>query len=453
MSQSCPPNARRRARLILLLVLVPAFAGTACVPVYERRLDALRDAGDLASAADLLADAGARAPENPGIRRETGILFFERGETEEAIAELEKSLALDPTDARAAVYLGAAYETAGRFSEAAACYRQAAATSTADAGVAAALACQRSLVESRHLGDLIAARLAAEKAGTLPAAERILFLPFSVYGTNPEAMTLRLGLAAVASADWRGTPPAVPFAELDALFAALGVPTERTIDAEMQERLARLTGARYVITGQISELRELVSVAPVLIDRGAPAGADSSGAESGAASAQETRLAYQQEHVGALVVLEEELLQNVASALAVELAAADAAAARRFSARSGQAIALYGEALFLERSGDPAAAAERLAAATALDPEFDLARDASLRLSSCPGAAGDPAALISSYERARREMAGDDRERELLAGTTETVGRVGGAEGESDNYSVNRAGSSGSAVFPVRLPR
>jgi len=427
-----------------LLALLTALAAPGCVPVYERRLAAYRAEGELSAAADLLADAAARDPGNPDIIRETAVLALERGATEEAIAGLEKSLALAPDDVRGEVYLAAAYEKSGRFSEAEAHYRRAAALSVADPGVAAAIACQRGLVESRRLDDLVAARLAAERAETLVPGERILFLPFSVYGTNPEAMSLRLGLAAVASVDWRATPEAVPFAEVDALLAALGVPPERMIDEETRERLARLTGARYIVAGQISELRELVSVAPVLIDRGAPAGD---------ADARELPLAYQQEHIGALVVLEEELLLHVATALAIELPAAEATAARRFSARSGQAIALYGEAILLERSGDPAAAAERLAAATALDPEFALARDADLRLSSCRGTAGDPAALLGAYEAARATASGDERERALLAGTTETVGRVGGAEGEGDDYSVNRAGSAGSALFPVRLPR
>lgn len=434
--------------------LLTVLAVPACVPVYERRLAAYRADGDLSAAADLLADAAARDAGNPDIIREAAVLAFERGATEEAIAGLEKSLALVPDDVRGEVYLAAAYEKSGRFSEAAAHYRRAAALSGGDRGganpgganpgVAAAIACQRGLVESRHLDDLVAARLAAERAGTLAPGERILFLPFSVYGTNPEAMSVRLGLAAVASVDWRATPEAVPFAEVDALLAALGVPPERMIDEETRERLARLTGARYIVAGQISELRELVSVAPVLIDRGAPAGD---------AAARELPLAYQQERIGALVALEEELLLHVAAALAIELPAAEATAARRFSARSGQAIALYGEAILLERSGDPAAAAERLAAATALDPEFALARDADLRLSSCRGTAGDPAALLGAYEAARATARGDERERALLAGTTETVGRVGGAEGEGDDYSVNRAGAAGSALFPVRLPR
>ena len=448
MSHSRSPSRCRATRLILLLALWLAFSGPACVPIYQRRLAAHREAGDLASAADLLADAAARDPENPDIIREIGVLAFERGDTEEAIAELEKSLALDPDDARAALYLAAAYEKSSRFNEAGTHYRRAADLSAAEPGWGAALACQRSLVESRHLDDLIAQRLAEEKSGTLPPGERVLFLPFSVYGTNPEAISLRLGLAAVASADWRGMPPAVPFAEVDAFLARLGVPPERMIDDELRERLARLTGARYVVGGQISELRELVSVAPVLIDRGTP-----DGTPDGGAAPSEMRLAYQQEHIGALVVLEEELLQHVAAAMAIELPAADATAVRRFSARSGQAIALYGQAILLERSGDAPAAAERLAAATALDPEFALARDANLRLSSCRGAAGDPAALLSAYEGARSAARGHERERDLLAGTTETVGRVGGAEGEGDDYSVNRAGSAGSAVFPVRLPR
>lgn len=462
------PPGRGRAPLLILLL---AFTVSACVPVYERRLAQHRAEGDLGAAGDLLASAAERDPADPGILRERGILAFERGDNEAAIATLEESLALDPEDQRTEMYLAAAFEKSGRFIEAGAHYRRAEALAGAEPVLTAALACQRVLVTARSLDDLVAARLAAEKAGDLPGGERLLILPFSVYGTNPEAMSLRLGLAAVASADWGGAPAAVPFPEVDAFLAALGVSLDGTIDAEVRERLARLTGARYVLDGQLSELRELVSLAPVFIDRGAPVPADRAAPGDAAPAAREVRLAYQQQHIGALAVLERELIAHVAEALAVELSPADElppadgsspggesppadeTIARRGSARSGQAIALYGEAIGLERSGDPAAAAERLAQATALDPEFALAREGSLRLASCRGVAGEPAAVLAAYERARDRSRDRDQERELLTGTTETASRIGGAPGEGDDYSINRSGSSGSAAFPVRLPR
>jgi tetratricopeptide (TPR) repeat protein len=435
--------------------LVLVLAVSACVPTYERRLGQHRAAGDLDAASGLLADATERDPQNPDLKREAGILAYEQGQRETAIATLEETLARAPDDRRAEVYLGAAYEQSGRWVEAEMHYRRAEVLSATDPAIAAALACQRNLIASRRLDDLVTARLAAEKeGGDLPGGERLLILPFSSpYGTNPRATKVRLGLAAVASEDWRGSPPAVPFAEVEAFLAALGTTPDPPIDEEMIERLARLTGARYVLAGQLSELHELVSLAPVLIVRGASTPAEGAAPESAGLAAGETRLEYQQQHIGALVELERDLLEHVAQALAVEAPPADEDLARRFSGRSSQAIELLGEAILLERSGEEAAAAERLTQATALDPELTLARDAKLRLTSCRGTVGDPSALIAAYERAESDAEDRDQEREFLAGTTETVGRVGGAAGESEDYSINRSGAAGSAAFPVRLPR
>jgi hypothetical protein len=108
-------------------------------------------------------------------------------------------------------------------------------------------------------------------------------------------------------------PEAVPFDEILAFLDALEVPLDAPIPHEIRDRLALLTGARYVLDGQIAELNDVVSVAPVLIDREAAPGA------------QELRLEYQQARVGTLLELEKALLFHMTDALDIALTPAPAA--------------------------------------------------------------------------------------------------------------------------------
>ncbi len=436
-----------------ILSLFLAVSVSACVPVYERRLERYRAGGDLAAAEQLLDSALEGHPDNPDVLRDSGIVAFEQGDLDQAIDRLARAHALDPDDGRTEVYLAAAYERSSRYAEAAVHYRHLEHRVVAGDGISdyeADLICRRSLVESQYVADLVATRLAEEKAGTLPPGDRLLILPFRLYQATPGAQSLRLGLASVLSADWRAapSPEAVPFAEVEAFMTALEVPLDAVIGNDLRDRLARLTGARYVLDGTLSDVGEVISAAPVLIDLNARSAAGEDNA-----SPREVHLEYQQARTGSLVEFEQTLLFHVTQALEIEFSPVDEAGMRRFSSQSGYAIALYGEGMALERAGDRAAAMEKLAQATALDPDFAAAREAQLRLTSCRGKAGEPESVLQAYEVALADARARSSERDLLARTTNEVGRVGGPAGDGDNFSINRAAGAGSAVFPVRLPR
>jgi tetratricopeptide (TPR) repeat protein len=428
---------------VLALALSLIFLG-ACVPAYETRLTSMREEGDLAAADRLLAGAEARDPENPDILRERGIVALERGDPVAAIPLLERALSLAPDDARAALYLGAAYELDRRWSQAEARYLMAENLGIGSPELEGELGCRRQSVELRRLSEEVAERLDDERAGALQPGQRILVLPFAVNTENEVALSIRLGLASLLASDLVEEPmhEAVSFTEVLAFLDALDVSIDAEIDSSLEERLARLTGARFVVTGQISELHDVVSVAPVVVDR---ALADSGG---------EQRLEYLQSRVGTLLELEKQLLVRVARAIDIELAPHGDEALRIFSSRSGLAVRLYGDALRLVERGDREAAVEHLERALGLDPEFREARDAYRQISLCRESSGAPDHLLAQYERERTAAEAAARQEVLLAETTNDASRIGGPEGEGNDLSLNRAGgASGTVAIPVRLPR
>ncbi len=442
-----------RLRIPLLVAFLALLTGLAgCVPAYEARLRSLRERGDLDGADRLLARAQDRSPEDAVITRERGILAFERGKMDEAIPPLERAMSLDSKDGRAALYLAAASDRNGKWSEASIRYRRAEMIWQASPEFearhpefAAALSCQRQMVDARRITELVESRLEAERTSSAPPkGQRILFLPFAPGGSDA-ALSLRLGLAALLSADWERAPAAepVPFVELVAFLRALDSPLDGRIGPELRTRLARLTGARYVVDGRLTELNDVVTVAPVLIDLAAGAEGDP----------KEQRLEYQESRVGTILDLEKTLLFRVTGVFGVELTPGQQSALGQFTAKSGLAVLLYGEAMRLIDAGKTSQAAERLDQAVSLDPGFRAAREARLSIDHCQTSAGDTQTLISLYESARRADEDVDLRRQLLSQTTQEAGRIGGPEGEGENLSINRPLGAGSVSVPISLPR
>jgi len=432
-------------RLALALTAVSGLGG--CLPAYETRLKSMRGQGEHAQADRLLAAAEARDPENPAILRERAILAFERRDNEEAIRLLERALTLAPEDGRAALYIAAASERAGRLDESLARYRRVEAL-WADSPelrvspeLGTDLTCQRRALDARRLSALVKSKLAGDPASP-PPRRRILFLPMTGVGGSEVGLNLRLGLAELLATDWERAPATepVPFEELLAFLNAIDAPLDAPIDAELRERLADLTGARFVVEGTLSEHSDVVSVAAILIDR------------EGEGS-REQRIEYQQSRVATLIELEKKLLFRLTAALAIALTPAQQNAMSEFATQSGLAVVLYGEALRLIEKGDPQAAAERLNRAVGLDPGFRAAREKQLDLTLCHSVAGEPERLLQNYEMARLAAEEDARQRMLLSDTTRESGRLGGPEGEGGNLSLNRPLGAGSVSIPVQLPR
>src|SRR6188508_1456441 len=94
----------RVLRLGWIAVLAGLLAG--CVPAYEAQLENARARGDLEGAAELLARASERAPDDPALQREQGILAYQRGDYAAARDQLAKSLGQTPNDARTMLYAG-----------------------------------------------------------------------------------------------------------------------------------------------------------------------------------------------------------------------------------------------------------------------------------------------------------------------------------------------------------
>jgi tetratricopeptide (TPR) repeat protein len=421
---------------------------TGCLPAYENRLSLLREQGEYAQADELLAHAETQDPQNPAIARERGILAFEQGDHEQAIRFLERALTLAPEDGRAALYIAAATELAGRSEEAVDRYRRA---ETIWAGspelrdlspvLSTELTCHRRSLDTRRLGALVKSRLAGEQ--TTSSRPRILCLPPVSAGGSDVGLSLRLGLASLLATDLERAPAIepVPFQELLAFLDALKVPLDAPIDAELAERLAVLTGARFVVDGTMSEHNDLVSVAAIITDREAKA------------DSREQRIEYQQSRIATLLEMEKKLLFRLTSALGLALTPEQQDELGQFASQSGLAVVLYGEALRLKAAGNAEEAAERLDRALSLDPGFHAAREARIDLTYCQSSAGEPEALLQTYETALRAADEEARRRMLLSEAVRENGRLGGPEGEGEDLSLNRPLGAGSVSIPVQLPR
>ncbi|MGD8394596.1 MAG: hypothetical protein PVF43_03855 [Candidatus Eiseniibacteriota bacterium] len=439
-------DSRRRAApaadvLVHVLVLASLVLG-GCVPRYEARLRAHREAGDLAAAEQLL-DASLRiAPADAALCRERGILALERGHAATAIPLLEQALGAEPDDARAAFYLALAHDTQGDWQPAVVRYRRFAALSgPLSPELEALLIRQQRAVEARRTAD----RLERAIAGEPPAPRRILFLPFDMQIATPLAQSMRLGLAAVLIEDWKAVPSAepVPLDEVLAFMQALGVEHDAALDDPTRERLAILTGATHVVHGRISESTKTLVLEPRITDR-----------LTTDPERRLVRLEYLRGRPRSLLDLEKTILFRTARQLEVELTEARVEALRRFATESPVALELFGEALGLIESGQVDAARERIARAVVLDPDFRLATELQAELDPVlpPAVPGEVARLRFVYERDRRLAEQAALRADMLAGTNDHVG-LGGPEGESVDLSINRPAAAGSAAVLIHLPR
>ena len=85
----------------------------------------LLEAGKMAEAEAILRKVLAADPDHAGAHNDLGVIFSDRGETEQAVDRFKKAIALAPDSADAYTNLGNLYHAAGRFDESAKAYRKA----------------------------------------------------------------------------------------------------------------------------------------------------------------------------------------------------------------------------------------------------------------------------------------------------------------------------------------
>ena len=128
-----PPSRPARA-----LLLIAALSLCACADhSAERRTEArrLRDAGQPAQAAEILAALARRSPDDAGLLEEYAMALHLAGREDQALAAVESALKKSPADAEAHVLHGSILAALGREQEGLAELRQVAAVEPARAGV------------------------------------------------------------------------------------------------------------------------------------------------------------------------------------------------------------------------------------------------------------------------------------------------------------------------------
>ncbi len=411
-----------------------------CMPSYQSRLQAYRQAGDLESARQLLEEAGAVAPGSAAIQREQGVVAVEQGRYAEAVPHLEESLALDPTDARASFYLALALDALDRVDEAAERYEAA----RVQGGYSGRLDGALVRAEHRVHAERVRRRVAAAMEGVAGEPGRVLFLPFDLQTRSPAARAFRLSTAALMIDEWRRVPGAapVPLDELMAFLDAMEVERDADLGRDERRRLAQLTGAGMVVSGRLSEFAgdlglhcrveefsgDQRQVVPFELLRGRGPGI--------------------LDHLQTIVF-------RVAQLSEVELTEAGFERLRKRPTDSALAVRLYGEALAHWGAGREAEARRAVEEALADDDAFELARRLALILEEENLVASGPGRV----EGLRRLFEATALERQRLALRDELLAAHSGGEvvagdgGESGDLSVNQPTRGGGASVTVRLPR
>jgi hypothetical protein len=236
----------------------------------------------------------------------------------------------------------------------------------------------------------------------------------------------------------------VPLEEVLGFLAALGVDPGGPIDEPTRERLAILTGSGYVIYGRIAELGGSVTLEPRIDNRRT---ADPDDAL--------VRLEYLHGRTGTTLNLEKTILFRTAKVLEADLTDERIESLREPATKSALALQLFGEALWLREVSSQGEAFDRAQRAVAQDPEFELAIElrTTLEPGHPPAVAGETAPLRAIFEDREQQIAQAETQADMLTGTTEHGGLVGGRDGEQRDLSINRPAATGNATVIIRMPR
>ena len=319
-----------------------------------------------------------------------GVGYFKAGRWADARAALDSTVAHDPQNGLAAIYLGMTTEEQGDFPAARAAYEH-----YVEIGRSSDLrnvARQRlSLVGRRELE--YQARQALAQEATLsqqpPDANTVAVMPFSYTGVNEQIQPLTRGLAQLVITDLAKSRQVrvLERERMQTMLEEMRLSAEGRADPQSAVRSGRLLRAARVVQGSLAERGDELRVDAAVVDVG---------------TAGVTASAGTQDQLNRLFDLEKELVLSIFTNLGIQLTDAEREAINQRPTQNIQAFLAYSQGLEAQDRGDFLQAQQFFNQATQLDPGFQAAAQSASQASdlgvSATQTTGDVEAAVVQNE-------------------------------------------------------
>ena len=196
-------------------------------------------------------------PNNAGVLRALGIVYYKAGRFADAYRVLEQARALNPKDGTTALYAGLSAEQLGNFSAARTAY-----TSYLEHGktrrVRGQLQARLAALARRELVEQAKAAIANEQtmASVVGNDRTIAVLPFRFTGTDSSLIPLERGMAELVVTDLAKVKSltVVERERMQALVDEMALSRSGSVDAATAVRAGRLIRAGRLVQGSLTEL-------------------------------------------------------------------------------------------------------------------------------------------------------------------------------------------------------
>jgi tetratricopeptide (TPR) repeat protein len=309
-----------------------------------------------------------------------GAAYREAGRLNESRTLLESVRQRTPTELSAAVQLGLTYEAQGFYGNARALYQE-----YIDRGPSPQLRDElrgrMPQLRKRELEQGIRDALRREsQLAAAPAPFTVGVFPFSYFGANPSLAPLDRALAELLTTDL-GQVERLTVLErvhVQVLLDELALSASQRVDESTAARSGRILGAGRIVQGRIDGGEESLQIQALVV---------------GVGSGQAAAPVSESDALPRLFDLEKRLALAIIGSLGIELTPAERERINRRYTENLQALLAFGLGLEASDRGDYRAAAQHFAAALALDPGFELAREHAGTAQAAAGGAGGVARL------------------------------------------------------------
>lgn len=322
--------------------------------------------------------------------------YWEVDRLDEARALLERTVRLHPDQPLAAFLLGVTYEESGMYAEARTLYR-----TYLDHGASPRLREELSrrlpLLQRRQLEAEVRAALTreAELADTPPVPWTVAVMPFHFIGEDPRLGPLGRALAEMLVTDLSQTDRlrVLERTQIQYLLDEMGLADAGLADPSTAARAGRILGAERAVHGSMDGGEPSLRLETAIVRI---SGIPWPGERATDTDRPDLLRLSETDALARIFDMQERLALRIYASLGIELTPTERERVTRRRTENLMAILAYGRGLEAEDAGNFAAAVGHFAEATALDPDFEEAREAEARASALLAASQTPPRRLAS---------------------------------------------------------
>jgi TolB-like protein len=353
-------------------------------------------------------------PANAVLQAQLGVAYFRATRLDEARAALDSSLAAEPGNGIATVYLGMTAEAQGDFPAARAAYERYA-TAGRSRELQRTARSRLALLARRQIEFEARQALVAEAARSQgePEPNTIAVMPFSYSGSNEDIRPLTRGFAQLVITDLAKSRQVrvLERERMQAMLDEMRLSDEGRAAPETAVRSGRLLAAARVVQGTLSDVGEILRADAAVVD------SRTSGVAPGASA---------QDRLSRLFDLQKEFVYEIFRSLGIQLSDAERAEIDRRPTQNLAAFLAYSRGLEAEDRGDYSAAAQLFNQAARIDPGFLAARAGAAQSNDMQAASSQTVAdvdvAVSREESVERgERPDTDTMRDAIVGALTSV--------------------------------